>query len=232
MWSIPKMWEGGECWIIGGGPSMPREFGIPEDVIEGVLSGGLPLSAYSPFLSPIHGKHVIGVNAAFFIGTWIDVVFFGDGGFYFENQKALHEYPKLRVSCNPNLLSKNVNGVKLLHLDGKRPDGISQAPNRISWNKNTGAAAINFAYHLGVKKIYLLGFDMKLDENGVQHWHRHYNRNKSTAPRRKKKLPFERHLKGFHSIKRDADRLGLEIINVSPDSVIKEFERVKLSDVL
>ena len=75
LWQVPKMWEGGECWIIGGGPSMPLQFGVPEDVVRGVLAGQLPFSTYSPFLSPIHDKHVIGINAAFLLGPWLDVIF-------------------------------------------------------------------------------------------------------------------------------------------------------------
>lgn len=213
---------------------MPREFGVPEEVIEGVLSGELPFSAYSPYLSPIHDKHVIGINASFFLGTWIDILFFGDGDFYWTNQKAVHEFPKLRVSCHAQLRKRqDVYGIKFVGIDNKHPQGISVKSNAVSWNLNTGGAGVSLAYHLGVKKIYLLGFDMCLDKNGVQHWHKHYNRNKGTKQKRKEKsLPFYRHMAGFKVIARDAGKLGLEILNVSPDSKIEDFKRVKLSDVL
>ena len=231
-WIVPKIWEGGECWVIGGGPSMLHEFGVSEDVIQGVLSGELPVSAYSPFLSPIHDKHVIGVNAAFLLGQWIDVIFFGDGGFYFANKPALDAYPKVKVSCNPNMRNKgNVQDVKYLDRNGRHPMGISADPKFVSWNLNSGAAAINLAYHFGVKRVYLLGFDMAVGESGDQHWHIHYSkmRKKNRNP---KKLPFHRHLVGFTMVANDARRLKLEIINVSPNSKIEQFRRVKLSDVL
>ena len=232
-WQIPKMWEGGECWIIGGGPSIPLEFGIPEEVVKGVYSEELPISAYSPFLSPIHDKHVIGVNAAFLFGTWIDVMFFGDGGFYFANKAKLDCYPKVKVSCNPHLLKKNPFDIKYVPRNQKHPNGISYGkPNTISWNLNSGAAAISLAYHLGVKRVYLLGFDMDVGENGDQHWHRHYAWNKDVKKRDPKKLPFKRHMRGFFAVGRDAEHVGLEIINVSPNSKIEQFKRVKLSDVL
>ena len=231
-WQIPKMWEGGECWIIGGGPSIPLEFGIPEDVVEGVCSEELPISIYSPYLSPIHDKHVIGINTAFLLGTWIDVMFFGDGQFYFSNKTALDRYPKIKVSCNPHILKKKPYDVKYVPRATGHPDGVSTKQNSISWNLNSGAAAINLAYHLGVKRIYLLGFDMHVGENGEQHWHRHYTKDKNVKKRDPKKLPFDRHLKGFFAVGRDAERLGLEIINVSPNSKITQFPRVKLSEVL
>jgi len=233
-WNIPKMWEGGEGWIIGGGPSMPLEFGVPENVIQSVLTKELPLSAYSPFLSLIHDRHVIGINAAFFLGTWVDAVFFGDGGFYRENKAVMDAFPKLKITSSPHLKNKNYQGLKFLQNNTRHSVGISQKPGTVSWNLNSGAASISLAYHFGVKKIYLLGFDMNLSLDGVQHWHRHYSRNSVSSKKERgaARKTFARHLKGFTAIEQDAKRLGLEIINVSPNSKILNFERVKLSDVL
>jgi hypothetical protein len=234
-WEIPMMWEGGECWIIGGGPSIPREFGVPEKVINGVLSGDLPLSTYSPFLSPIHDKHVIGVNAAFLLGEWIDAVFFGDAGFYFANKPELDAFSKLKISCNSNLPKKqrDINDVKYVPLNLNHSKGISSQENTVSWNLNSGAAAISLARWFGVRRIYLLGFDMELVD-GAQHFHSHYRKNKKNDGRARdpKKLPFDRHKACFPMVANDAARIGLEIVNVSPDSGIKSFKRVKLSDVL
>ena len=36
-WFVPRMWNDGECWILGGGSSLPRQFGVPESVIEKVM---------------------------------------------------------------------------------------------------------------------------------------------------------------------------------------------------
>jgi len=54
-WKVPRIWE----------------FEVPEEVIQRVLTKELPPSAYSPYMHPIHNKHVIGVNAAFLIGQYI-----------------------------------------------------------------------------------------------------------------------------------------------------------------
>lgn len=227
------MWEGGECWIIGGGPSVPLEFGVPEDVISAVLSGEQPLSSYSPYLSPIHDRHVIGINAAFLLGDWIDFVFFGDAGFYFANKEAMDAFSKVKVSCNANIPNRpNIIDVKYLSKDRNHPRGISTSRYRVCWNLNSGGAAISLAYWLGVKRIYLLGFDMTLGNGDTQHWHRHYSKSRTPKPRDPKSLPFGRHLLTFPMVANDARRLGLEIINVSPNSAIEVFKRVKLSDVL
>jgi len=226
------MWEGGECWIIGGGPSLSQQFEIPQDIIDKVMSGEEPISAYSPFLSSIHGKHVIGVNAAFLLGSWIDVVFFGDGGFYKNNARELNKVNKLKIACNMSAKKiASMKGVKFVARDHNHAYGITKRKNCVSWNHNSGSAAINFAYHLGATKIYLLGFDMKVGPTKMQHWHIHYNSGKK-GPRNPIKLPFQRHLHGFPKMAKDAKRLGIEIINVSPNSAIKSFKRVSLKDIV
>ena len=125
-WHIPRIWEGGECWIIGGGPSIPQIFGVPQDIINKVYEKELPMSAFSPFLSPIHGKHVIAVNMAFKLGDWVDLMFFGDGGFYFKNRRELMQFPKPRITCNPNISKQeNIGGIKFVNRDGRVPLGLS-----------------------------------------------------------------------------------------------------------
>ena len=211
---------------------MPKQFGVPDEVIKAVVDRQEPLSAYSPYLSPIHGKHIIGVNAAFMLGRWIDILFFGDGGFYWNNKKAICEFPNLRVTCNPNINKRSgVYNVKHVPRDNNHPMGISTRPHRVSWNKNSGGAAINFAYHLGVKRIFLVGFDMKRAEDGIaEHWHSVYRKLESSRPLQH--LPYKKHLPSFTPIANDARRHGLEIINVGRESAITVFKRVTLEEAL
>ena len=230
-WVIPRMWEGGECWIIGGGPSMPRQFDIPEDVVSKVMARELPLSTYSPYLSPIHERHIIGVNAAFMLGRWVDVMIYGDGAFYWANKDALCEFPNLRISCNPNTHKgrPGVYGVKYIARNGNHAKGISKAKNMISWNKHTGGAAINLAYHFGVNRIFLLGFDMNPADRH-QHWHAQYP--SALKPGNKRNLPFSKHSESFPEIARDAVNLKIKIFNVNLDSAISQFPKITLEEAL
>ena len=88
-WTVPRIWEEGECFIIGGGISIVKQFDIPTDIVNDVIANKRPVSDYSSYLSSIHNKHVIGVNQAFRLGNWVDVVFFGDKGFFLRNQDRL-----------------------------------------------------------------------------------------------------------------------------------------------
>jgi hypothetical protein len=220
------MWDGGECFIIGGGPSMPRQFDVPEEVIQAVMSGKRPPGAYSPYLEPIHGKHVIAINNAYQIGTWIDIVFFGDCKWHKMHQKALLEWPGLKVTCCPrfgNKHKKESEGIKFLQRGPRYC--ISNSREAVAWNDNSGAAAISLAAHLGVCRIILLGFDMSLGVNNTSHWHGAYGYGAF-------KPPFPKHLKGFPTIALHARQRGIEILNASPTSAIKCFKKVVVKDLL
>lgn len=229
-WQVPRMWEGGDVWIIGGGPSVSKEFGIPESVVKQVLEGSSSPSIYSPYMEGIHKKHVIGINVSYMIGDWIDMVFFGDKDFYLTHQQGLAKFPGLKVACFPS--ASQSEWVKYLGRDGNHPRGITTNSKRISWNYNSGAAAISVAAHTGAKRIILLGFDMKLSDAKMQHWHDVYKRGQAVTEKRLKGLPFDRHLRGFVEIAKDAKKLGIEIINASPESTITQFPKYTVKELL
>lgn len=222
------MWEGGEVWIIGGGPSVPAQFGVPSDIIEKVLSKELDPSAYSPYMKRLHNQHVIGVNIAYLIGAWIDMVFFGDKRWYYQNRDRLAKFPGLKVSCHPHLKHEKFQkeNIKYLSRDRQKGRGISSNRTAVCWNANSGAAAISVAAHAGAKRIVLLGFDMKLEDN-KHHWHGLYR----PGGRAANSLPFHRHLPGFKQIAKDARQKGIEIINASPNSTIEDLPKMSVKEV-
>lgn len=230
MWQIPQIWKGGECWILGGGASMPRQFGIPEQVIEDVITKKIDPSAYSPYLSVLHDKHVIAVNAAYLLGDWMDIIFFGDHGFYLTHRDRMYNHPAIKVYCGIG----NNPGYNIRRVSRYNKYGITEKPGHICWNGNSGGAAINLAAHTGVKRIILLGFDMTLDSNNNQHWHGIYKsaeQNKKLNGK-KRTMPFNIHLRCFPQMAKDAKRMGIEILNASPDSMITEFRKITVKELL
>ena len=233
IWSVPKMWEGGEVWILGGGPSIPIEFGVPKEVIQDVLQGRSTPSVYSPYMAPIHKKHVIAINIAYQIGNWMDMVFFGDAKFYDKYKIDMAQWSGLKVCCHQ--VAMNVPWVKYLQHDKKRPKGISYDPKAISWNGNSGAAAISVAAHTGAKRIILLGFDMQ-DVAGEKHWHDLYRWDIPIPTKHNKQAQvqtdYKKYLLAFPQIAQDAKGRGIEIINASPHSTIDVFPKVAVKDLL
>ncbi len=73
---------------------------------------------------------------------------------------------------------------------------------------------------------------MKLNDTDNQHWHDVYKRGVTLDQRKKRKMPFHRHLRGFPQIAKDAKQMGVEILNASPDSTIECFRKVTVKELL
>ena len=144
MWMVPKLWPGGECFILGGGPSL-RGFDIEQ----------------------LKGRRVIAVNNAYKMANWIDVMFFGDCRWWNVHAKNLLNFAGLKVTTCAQHLDKP--GIKVIKKRNS-PTGISNDRGIVTWNLSSGACAINLAVHFGVKSIVLLGYDMKKDGE-AHNWH-------------------------------------------------------------
>lgn len=228
-WKVPKIWDGDRCFILAGGPSVVDSFNIPKPLVQEVFKGLKTPSAYSEYMSSIHNEHVIGVNKSYEIGNWIDFTFYGDDSFGKKYYLDLYAHPSIKVCSTVHV--KSSYGFKYLNREARRKPfryGLTVNPCNVIWNLNSGGTAINLALHLGCKEIILLGFDMSLDQSGNQHWHKYYPKEKQLTiegvygPMRN----------CFQYIKRDADKLGLRIINCSMNSTIEEFEKIPLMDIL
>lgn len=201
---IPELWPGRTVYIIGGGPSLARMD-----------------------LTPIHSKRVIGVNQAFRLGPWVNVLYFGDCNFYDLNRKnGIKDFGGLMISSCQRIPKDGWPGVHRVKRSKQKPYGIdTERRNSIAWNNNSGASAINIAYWLGAKRVVLLGFDMHKEE-GNHHWHSYY---KDRGPNHN---PYPRHLIGWPQIAKDAQSVGLEIINATPDSAITDFPYMPLEEIV
>lgn len=196
-WTAQRIWPDSTVYILGGGPSLND---APLDLIR--------------------DERVIGVNNAYLLGDWIDVCWFGDSRWFeWHAKKLLNGFYGLRACCVPRL--DDHPGIKTL-ARGK-PLGIETRPRFVAWNRNSGGSAINLAYHLGARRIVLIGFDMRRVDDRAN-WHEDH-----PCPQRD---PYERFLMGFPTIAKDAETLGLEILNATPESAIDAFPIVKLEEVV
>lgn len=196
-WTVPRIWPDSTVYILGGGPGLSKVS-----------------------LSLIRDKRIIGVNNAYQFGDWVDVCWFGDASWYKKHITGLVNFAGLRVhSCNSYAERPGTH-----RLARGKPYGIETRREYISWNNNSGASAINLAYHFGVKKIVLIGFDMRTID-GKNNWHDDH------GSRPKDWNPYPRFMQGWKRIAQDARQLGLEILNATPDSALTVFPIVKLEDV-
>ena len=202
-WTVPDIWKGGECFILGGGPSLKKE-----DVAR------------------LEGRRVIAVNMAFTLADWIDVMFFGDAGFLknYGLSNGLMDWPGLKVTTAPAHLKRDWLRV-VQRKNG--PRGLSKNPNWLWWNLSSGACAINLAFLFGVKRIVLLGFDMrKVDARN--NWHDVYR----GAGQKAHHNPYGKFVGRFAAIADALKAHGVECLNATPNTALHEFAKVSLEDVL
>jgi hypothetical protein len=87
------------------------------------------------------------------------------------------------------------------------------------------------AYHLGASTVVLLGYDMRRVKIKVEgkkieraNWHEDH-----PAPN---KNPYERFLLPWKRVLKDANRLGMQIINCTPESALTVFPSMTLEEFL
>ena len=205
-WKVPRMWEGGTCYILGGGPSLS-----------------------SVDLTPLEepGRRTIGVNAAYSLGSWFDVLYWGDEQFLNRHWKGVSMFNGLRVTTCPKHLGRP--GVHVVRME-THPHGIARADSTIRFNNSSGGGAIGLAVLFGVARIVLLGYDMQW--NGAFNWHDLYNNKKAGKIDPKRLETYNRFRKPFLHIADDLKQLGIECINATPGSALDVFPIVEPSEVL
>jgi hypothetical protein len=206
LWEIPELWPDSTVYIIGGGPSVANHD-----------------------LSRIHDKRVIGVNQAYKLGPWVDVVWFGDKQWYPSQMPVILDYRGLIVTCAQE--ARHSKRWKRVRWVGRsKASGIETRHfkrNSIAWNGNSGASAINLAYWFGAKRVVLLGFECKI-QGEQTHWHNDYEVKKDKG---NLVNPYRNYLKHWGQIARDAKACKLEILNATPDTAIEEIPQVRFEDV-
>jgi hypothetical protein len=100
---------------------------------------------------------------------------------------------------------------------------FSDDPTRLN-GTNSGACALNLAYLLKPRRLFLLGFDMNRSPKGRPYWYEPYpwaNQNGGTGNKRYKEWAsqFEQAAASFRSV-------GTEVFNVSPRSAIDVFQKI------
>lgn len=204
-WSIPREWDGETAVCFGGGPSLNQS-----DVDYCIA----------------RGWRRIACNDAFLLDPYADVLCFADERWHEWHGEELRDFKGKYIIAWKKV--QPVRGVTIRFLRHQR--GIlSLIPSTIM-GKNTGQAALNIAYLFGVKRILLLGYDMR-GVNGKYNWHdRHRGQagpNSTWLPRRSAEHQDERYKFRFipameHTGKALA-RKGVEIVNCTEGSALTAF---------
>jgi len=180
-----------------------------------VIGGGDSLKTFDWNL--LKNECTVGCNLAFKLGADVcKVCVFGDPKFFKKYRDELQKYKGVLFTNATQLQRSKYEWLWTLP---RKTRGLGI--DALGWNTNTGAVAINLALILGAKRVFLLGFDMRLSKNGKPNWH-DGGLDKASA------RVYEKFILGFERMAPHLERVfpGREIINVTDDSDLDCFPKV------
>lgn len=200
--TVPRLWEGETCVIIGGGSSL-----TPADV------------------AFCRGKaRVIAIKEAYLLAPWADVLYAADAKWWlYYNGAPTFEGVKYSIEGMdvPHQLERYPD-VRILRNTGN--EGIERDPSGLRTGYNSGFQAVNLAVHFGVKRILLLGFDMWRGPDGEQNWFGPHPNHVAS--------PYGLFLKAFATSVEPLRKLGIEVINCSRFTVLSLFPKMTIEEAL
>lgn len=165
-------------------------------------------------------RRVIVINTTFRLAPWADMLYGCDACWW---ETYIRE---VRTTFAGELWTQD-RKAQLHHgvrwIESAPGKGLSRKPGLIHQGMNSGFQTINLAYHAGVDRIILLGFDL---QGG--HWH-----GKHPLPLTNTTPPlFVRWKEHFASLAADLRTTPVKVVNCTPTTALEAFPRALLADEL
>lgn len=145
--SVPRIWDGGTCFIVGGGPSL-RGFDAER----------------------LRGRQVLAVNWSTDLCPWADALYFADNAFLERNGAVIEAWPGVAITGSRRAAAS----LPCLRWPEHRPGGAFSTEPHWTWcGVTSGHTAVNVAGLLGARTIVLLGFDGRIGPDGSGNFHDH-----------------------------------------------------------
>lgn len=172
--------------------------------------------------SRLQDKRCIAINRAYEVLPDAEFVYFTDRRFYEWHKIHLLQHKGRLLLGNAGDQNYDPK-VEKYRITGHC--GLDTRPGHIRHGNNSGYAAINVAYHLGAKRIVLLGYDMRFAKDGKAHWH-------DGHPAMNRETSIPKMLMWFPHLVVPLRELRIDVVNANMDSAIECFPKVKLEEVL
>lgn len=117
------------------------------------------------------------------------------------------------------------NAFCLNRVDGVGGSGLCKDEGRVNLGGNSGYQAVNLAYHLGARKIILLGFDMHRKHGG--HWHGEHDGMLSAPANHIAKWR-----RMFEAMAIDLKKSRVRVVNATVGSALDCFQKMSLNEAL
>lgn len=202
--TIPALFEGDTAVLFATGPSLTPE------VIETVR----------PYW--VTGKvRAFGCNDCYSVIDYLDVHYACDGAWWDKHPDVLKTLPP---DCHVWTQEKRVaEKLGINYIAGSHDKNLcTLRKNHIHFGSNSGFQQLNIAYHYGIEKFLLVGYNMQMVD-GKRHYFGDHPQGLSQTS------PYNRFVEYFNSI---SDKIKERIINCTPNSALTEFQYMDLKEAL
>lgn len=165
---------------------------------------------------------VIAINDAHRLAPWAEVLYSSDQRWW-EHYKGVPTFSGLKFGIHP-LVARDDWNVTVLGNSGDA--GIEPDPTALKNGRNSGAAAINLAVHLGATRVLLLGYDLGHRDGSPSHWFGEH------PPVLRSRSPYATFIEMFRLLVTPLEQLGVTVINCSRQTALECFPRQSLHEAL
>lgn len=203
---VPRLWPESTIVCLGTGPSLTQ---ADVDLCRG-------------------RAHVIAVNDAYTLAPWADVLYAADYKWW-RAHDGVPQFQGRKFSIMPyghESPQQEYADIHILRNTGVR--GLEQQPNALRTGLNSGYQAINLAFHLGAKRIVLLGYDMGVGADGRRHFFGDHPAGKGLQLTSR----FQEFLANFPTLVEPLDAAGVTVWNATRTTALLVFPRVTIAQAL
>jgi hypothetical protein len=211
-WTVPRLWEGETVVIMATGPSLtPLDVNYCKDL-----------------------ARVVVINNSIQLAPWADLLYFADIRWYEAHKEEVRAFQGAKVTISNTAAARLDNSeIRVVLNDdtiSKDSNGLCLRANAIRTGRNSGHQAINLCYHLGVKRIILLGFDCRTPKAGEnRHW---WGTGYGWAHEDPPTIYQNNFLPRFRTLVEPLRSAGVEVINSTPGSALDCWPMVGLVEAL
>lgn len=203
-WSPEPLFKGETIFCLASGPSLTAEVCLR-----------------------VRGRRSIAVNSSSVLAPWASVLFFTDSSWYEQRRDLVANWAGLVISMSRTAKREMPDKVKRVEGQGDPAalPGFSRERHVIQQGRSSGHTAVSLAIALGAARVVLLGYDMRFVE-GREHCHGEYKGPRDVAIYERDFIP------GFAGWNEAARAVGVDVVNATRDSALKEFPSVSLDEVM
>lgn len=140
----------------------------------------------------------------------------------------------IRASAAQNLKKHQLLGLTIFDCDHESDvfsvDGWNSGDRPRLNGRNSGACALNLAWHLDPKRVFLLGFDMNRAPDGHAYWYPPYPWSSRYGGSSAAK--YDTWSAGLELARQYFDAVSIEVYNVSPTSAVEAFRKITPAEYL